>query len=37
MKRRGEVTYTYTGNNTIRHGDAPANFDIVPTVVFAIA
>ncbi|KAF2025287.1 hypothetical protein EK21DRAFT_104033 [Setomelanomma holmii] len=30
------IQYTYTGNNSIAHGGAPADFDIIPTVVFAI-
>lgn len=36
---RGEVTYTYTGNDTVKHtGLGPAvNFSIVPTEVTAVA
>jgi hypothetical protein len=31
------VKYTYTGNGTIAHGGEPAEFDIIPTEVFAVA
>jgi hypothetical protein len=34
---RNGVRYTYTGNNSIGHGGAPADFDIIPTEVSAVA
>ncbi|KAH7073780.1 hypothetical protein BKA63DRAFT_40506 [Paraphoma chrysanthemicola] len=30
------IKYTYTGSNAIAHGGAPADFDIIPTEVFAV-
>jgi hypothetical protein len=39
MKSRGEVRYTYSGNNSVAHtGQGPAvNFTIIPTQVSAVA
>lgn len=36
MIYRNGVKYTYTGSNVLGHGGAPADFDVIPTEVYAV-